>query len=134
MITPQPLCVFLFLAVFGLLTPGRLIAQPAVATASRVVEVEVPAPALADNLLGTPAVQHGAKGNEVGRVSAAILAAHRAVAVEEVLEKAVPPHYLLHAHHWLILHGRYLCKARKPDCAVCLVSDLCTYKAKTTAQ
>ena len=60
MITLQPLCVFLFLAVFGLLTPGRLIAQPAVATASRVVEVEVPAPALADNLLGTPAVQNAA--------------------------------------------------------------------------
>ena len=51
--------------------------------------------------------------------------------VEKKLEKVVPEHYRLHAHHWLILHGRYVCKARKPDCAVCSVHDLCTYKAKT---
>ena len=51
--------------------------------------------------------------------------------VEKKLEKVVPEHYRLHAHHWLILHGRYVCKARKPDCAVCSVYDLCTYKAKT---
>ncbi len=51
--------------------------------------------------------------------------------VEKKLEKVVPPHYRLHAHHWLILHGRYVCKARKPDCAVCVVQDLCGYKAKT---
>jgi endonuclease III len=51
--------------------------------------------------------------------------------VEKKLEKAVPERYRLHAHHWLILHGRYVCKARKPDCAVCAVSDLCAYKAKT---
>jgi len=53
--------------------------------------------------------------------------------VERKLEKAVPPNRRLHAHHWLILHGRYVCKARKPDCAACLVADLCGYKAKTTA-
>lgn len=53
------------------------------------------------------------------------------VQVEKKLEKVVPPHYRLHAHHWLILHGRYVCKARKPDCAVCVVQDLCAYKAKT---
>ncbi len=52
--------------------------------------------------------------------------------VEDKLEKAVPPHYKLHAHHWLILHGRYVCKARKPDCGSCVVNDLCGYKAKTT--
>jgi len=52
-------------------------------------------------------------------------------AVEKKLEKAVPEKYRLHAHHWLILHGRYVCKARKPDCPVCVVSDLCAYKAKT---
>ena len=54
-------------------------------------------------------------------------------AVEEKLEKAVPARFKLHAHHWLILHGRYVCKARRPDCAACVVSDLCRYKAKTLA-
>jgi endonuclease-3 len=53
--------------------------------------------------------------------------------VEEKLERATPPEYKRHAHHWLILHGRYVCKARKPDCPVCVVRDLCEYKAKTTA-
>ncbi len=52
-------------------------------------------------------------------------------AVEKKLEKAVPEKYRLHAHHWLILHGRYVCKARKPNCPVCVVNDLCAYKAKT---
>jgi len=51
--------------------------------------------------------------------------------VEKKLIKAVPKQYLLHAHHWLILHGRYICKARKPDCSACTVYDLCSYKAKT---
>jgi endonuclease-3 len=53
------------------------------------------------------------------------------LAVEKKLEKVVPPAYRLHAHHWLILHGRYVCKARKPDCPACVVADLCRYKAKT---
>jgi endonuclease-3 len=53
------------------------------------------------------------------------------LAVEHGLEKAVPVRYKLHAHHWLILHGRYVCKARKPDCPACVVNDLCGYKAKT---
>ncbi len=52
--------------------------------------------------------------------------------VEKKLEKAVPDAYRVHAHHWLILHGRYVCKARKPDCPACVVADLCRYKAKTT--
>ena len=51
--------------------------------------------------------------------------------VETKLNKVVPDRFKLHAHHWLILHGRYVCKARKPNCPVCVVSDLCAYKAKT---
>jgi len=53
--------------------------------------------------------------------------------VEKRLEKVVPDAYKQHAHHWLILHGRYVCKARKPDCPACLVSDLCRFKGKTLA-
>ena len=53
------------------------------------------------------------------------------LAVELKLEKAVPAEYKRRAHHWLILHGRYVCKARKPVCGTCLVADLCGYKAKT---
>ena len=52
-------------------------------------------------------------------------------AVELKLEKVVPQARKLNAHHWLILHGRYVCKARKPDCVRCVVRDLCRYKAKT---
>jgi endonuclease-3 len=51
--------------------------------------------------------------------------------VEEKLEKVVPDPYKLHAHHWLILHGRYTCVARKPLCPVCVVRDLCRFKDKT---
>ena len=51
--------------------------------------------------------------------------------VEQMLMKRVPEKYRLNAHHWLILHGRYVCKARKPDCPACVVLDLCAYKAKT---
>jgi endonuclease-3 len=52
-------------------------------------------------------------------------------AVEDKLLDAVPADYRRHAHHWLILHGRYVCKARKPDCPRCLIRDLCQYKEKT---
>ncbi|NCO03544.1 MAG: endonuclease III [Alphaproteobacteria bacterium] len=52
-------------------------------------------------------------------------------AVEAKLEKKIPKEFLLHAHHWLILHGRYICKARKPDCPNCPVNDLCRFKSKT---
>jgi len=55
------------------------------------------------------------------------------LAVEKKLEKAVPEIWKPHAHHWLILHGRYVCKARKPDCPACSIADLCAYKAKTVA-
>jgi len=50
--------------------------------------------------------------------------------VESKLEKVVPEAYKRHAHHWMILHGRYVCKARKPDCPNCIIRDLCEYKAK----
>lgn len=53
------------------------------------------------------------------------------VEVEKKLLKRVPVQYRQHAHHWLILHGRYVCKARKPDCPRCIVADQCQYKAKT---
>ena len=56
------------------------------------------------------------------------------LAVELALEKKVPAHYKRHAHHWLILHGRYVCKARKPDCPVCVVREVCQYKAKTVVE
>ena len=53
------------------------------------------------------------------------------LAVEAGLEKMTPAEYKLGAHHWLILHGRYVCKARKPECPDCVVVDLCRYAAKT---
>ena len=51
--------------------------------------------------------------------------------VEDGLERIVPDRYRRHAHHWLILHGRYVCKARKPDCPACPIADLCLYPDKT---
>lgn len=53
------------------------------------------------------------------------------LAVELKLEKATPAPFLAHAHHWLILHGRYVCKARRPECWRCIVADLCAFKPKT---
>jgi endonuclease-3 len=55
------------------------------------------------------------------------------LAVELALLKRVPKEYLRHAHHWLILHGRYVCTARKPGCPECPVRDLCGYRDKTRA-
>ena len=55
------------------------------------------------------------------------------LAVELKLEKITPAPFLSHAHHWLILHGRYICKARTPECWRCPVADLCAYKPKTPA-
>jgi endonuclease-3 len=54
--------------------------------------------------------------------------------VEDKLEKVVPAEFKLDAHHWLILHGRYVCKARKPDCPHCVIRDLCRYKYKTPSE
>jgi endonuclease-3 len=53
--------------------------------------------------------------------------------VEEKLMKFVPPEFRRDAHHWLILHGRYICKARRPACPVCIIADLCEYPHKTPA-
>jgi endonuclease-3 len=53
--------------------------------------------------------------------------------VERKLLKVVPERYRKDAHHWLILHGRYTCKARRPECPDCLIVDLCEYRAKTRA-
>lgn len=52
--------------------------------------------------------------------------------VKQGLIKVIPAEYMRHAHHWLILHGRYVCKARKPDCPVCVIADICKSKEKTT--
>jgi endonuclease-3 len=54
-------------------------------------------------------------------------------AVEDKLDKVVPAEFKHDAHHWLILHGRYVCKARKPDCPQCIIRDLCEYRHKTRA-
>lgn len=51
--------------------------------------------------------------------------------VEQKLLRVTPAEFRKDAHHWLILHGRYVCKARKPECGVCVVADLCAYKGKT---
>jgi endonuclease-3 len=53
--------------------------------------------------------------------------------VEEKLMKFVPPEFMRDAHHWLILHGRYTCKARRPACPVCIIADLCEYPHKSSA-
>jgi endonuclease III len=52
-------------------------------------------------------------------------------AVERAVEDNIPAEFQLHAHHWLILHGRYKCKARRPGCITCLINDLCAYEDKT---
>ena len=54
--------------------------------------------------------------------------------VEMKLDEVVPAKYKLHAHHWLILHGRYVCVARRPLCEKCLIADLCKWPAKTVSQ
>ncbi len=67
-------------------------------------------------------------GNRLG-----LAAGKTPLEVENKLLKVIPPQYLRHAHHWLILHGRYICKARKPDCWRCIVAAQCNFKAKTPA-
>jgi endonuclease III len=54
------------------------------------------------------------------------------LAVERAIEDNIPAEYQLHAHHWLILHGRYVCVARRPKCPECLIQDICLYPEKTT--
>lgn len=53
--------------------------------------------------------------------------------VEAGLVRIIPPDYMRHAHHWLILHGRYVCKARKPECERCVIADICKAEVKTTS-
>ena len=65
-------------------------------------------------------------GNRTG-----IAAGKDVAAVERAIEDNVPAPFQLHAHHWLILHGRYICKARKPACGACLIRDLCDFEEKT---
>lgn len=55
------------------------------------------------------------------------------LAVEKGLLKRIPAEFMVHAHHWLILHGRYICKARKPECPECPIAHLCQFKKKTQA-
>jgi len=65
-------------------------------------------------------------GNRLG-----LCAATNPLATELALEKTIPPHWKQHAHHWLILHGRYVCKARTPECGRCAVRAWCAYPEKT---
>lgn len=60
-----------------------------------------------------------------------LAASNNVLGVEEELLTKIPEQYLFHAHHWLILHGRYICKAQKPLCKECLINDLCLYEDKT---
>ncbi len=65
-------------------------------------------------------------GNRTG-----IAAGKDVLAVERAIEDNVPVEFQQHAHHWLILHGRYICVARKPKCGACIINDLCPFKEKT---
>ena len=81
----------------------------------------------------TAAVEGAARNSHYGASKGAVTAFVRALAVELALLKRVPPRYLRHAHHWLILHGRYICKARKPACPRCVARAFCNYPDKTPA-
>lgn len=80
-------------------------------------------------VFGNPRI---AVDTHIFRVSNRIPLLHTRTPLEtqEPLEKLVPKEFLLHAHHWLILHGRYVCKARRPECESCIIADLCRYPAK----
>jgi endonuclease-3 len=67
----------------------------------------------------------------IGRFFSVMLLRPDVVEVEEKLLKFTPPEFLQNAHHWLILHGRYVCLARKPGCPQCLIRDLCEFRPKT---
>lgn len=86
-----------------------------------------------NNAFGQPTI---AVDTHIFRVSnrTGIAPGKNVLAVEQRLEKFVPDEYKLHAHHWLILHGRYTCLARKPKCIECLISDLCEYRHKTVSK
>lgn len=82
-----------------------------------------------NNAFGLPTI---AVDTHIFRVSnrTGIAPGKTVLAVEQKLEKVVPEDYKLHAHHWLILHGRYVCTARKPKCQECSIFELCEYKKK----
>ena len=61
-----------------------------------------------------------------------IIAAEDTRTTKKILNRITPNKFKHHAHHWLILHGRYVCKSRKPDCPNCVVREYCNFKAKTT--
>ena len=65
--------------------------------------------------------------------AAALVAGKTPEQVEAELVRIIPHEFMLHAHHWLILHGRYVCKARKPECPLCVIADLCKSAEKTTS-
>lgn len=83
-----------------------------------------------NNAFGLPTI---AVDTHIFRVSnrTGIAPGKNVLEVERRLEKVVPSEYKLHAHHWLILHGRYTCTARKPKCFGCPISDLCEFRHKT---
>ena len=85
-----------------------------------------------NNAFGMPTI---AVDTHIFRVSnrTGIAPGKNVLEVERRLEKFIPNEYKLHAHHWLILHGRYTCIARKPKCNECTIFDLCEYKKKTLA-
>jgi len=85
-----------------------------------------------NNAFGEPTI---AVDTHVFRVSNRIplVVAKTPDAVQEGLEAVVPGEFKRHAHHWLILHGRYVCKARRPECYRCLIRDLCRFEPKTQA-
>ena len=104
-----------------------------VATATRPHQMRVPAPGLAE---------HDAEEDWWGGLCSVtrqlldrtgIAPGKTPEQVEEKLVAITPARWALHAHHWLILHGRYVCKARKPECPSCLINDLCEFRGKTKA-
>ncbi len=86
-----------------------------------------------NNAFGQPTI---AVDTHIYRVSnrTGIAPGKNVLQVEQKLEKFVPEEYKLHAHHWLILHGRYTCTARNPKCDQCIIFDLCEYRAKNVNQ
>ena len=87
-----------------------------------------------EDLEALPGVGRKAVDTHIFRVAnrTGIAPGKNVLEVEKKLLKFVPREYLLDAHHWLILHGRYVCKARKPQCGSCRIEDLCEYKHKTS--
>jgi len=60
-----------------------------------------------------------------------LCSAKNVLATEKTLDKIIPSNFKKHAHHWLVLHGRYICKSRKPECKKCIINDICLYEKKS---